>query len=31
MEPKAKEFLKGEMQKFLFENTEEKPEQFSSI
>lgn len=31
MEPKAKEFLRGEMQKFLFENTEEKPEQFSSI
>ena len=31
MDPKAKEFLQQEMQKFLFEDKEEKPEQFSEI
>ncbi|MDE4944697.1 Fe(2+)-trafficking protein, partial [Francisella tularensis] len=31
IEPKAKEFLKEEMYKFLFEGQEEKPEQFSEI
>ncbi len=31
MEDKSKEFLKEEMNKFLFENTEEKPEEFSAI
>ncbi|MFC4891971.1 oxidative damage protection protein [Pseudofrancisella aestuarii] len=30
MDPKAKDFLKEEMQKFLFENIEEKPGQFSA-
>ncbi|GMN90074.1 oxidative damage protection protein [Francisella sciaenopsi] len=31
IDPKAKEFLKEEMQKFLFENKEDKPEQFNEI
>ena len=31
MDPKAKEFLQQEMHKFLFENKEEKPEQFNEI
>lgn len=31
MEPKAKEFLQQEMHKFLFEDKEEKPEQFNEI
>ena len=31
IDPKAKEFLKEQMYKFLFENKEEKPEQFSEI
>lgn len=31
MDPKAKEFLQKEMHKFLFENKEDKPEQFSEI
>lgn len=31
MDPKAKEFLQQEMHKFLFENQEKKPEQFSEI
>ncbi|APC91980.1 MULTISPECIES: oxidative damage protection protein [Francisella] len=31
IDPKAREFLKEEMQKFLFENKEEKPQQFSEM
>lgn len=31
IEPKAKEFLKEEMQKFLFEGKEDKPEQFNEV
>ncbi|MED7789553.1 oxidative damage protection protein [Francisella sp. 19X1-34] len=31
MDQKAKEFLQQEMHKFLFENKEDKPEQFSEI
>lgn len=31
IEPKAKEFLKEEMNKFLFEGKEEKPEQFTEV
>ena len=31
IEPKAKDFLKKEMNKFLFEDIEDKPEQFTSV
>lgn len=31
IEPKAKEFLKEEMNKFLFEDKEDKPEQFTKL
>ena len=31
IEPKAKEFLKEEMNKFLFEGKEDKPEQFTEV
>jgi Fe-S cluster biosynthesis and repair protein YggX len=31
IEPKAREFLKEEMDKFLFEDKEDKPEQFTEV
>ena len=31
MDPKSKEFLKEEMKKFLFENKEQKPKEFTEI